>query len=116
MHAISLKAVIMVKTNEIKGTVTEQQFESAISKTKIKQKGKDIAYKVLVLGSDINEVAASNNMSYQRVKKICERVHSEVGNDKMMEFSVKLPTEIAPLVQQILTSVKTIYEQGNNKN
>lgn len=106
----------MVKTNEIRGAVTKQEFESAFKKTRVKQKGRKIAYDVLVLGLDPNEVAATNEMSYQRVRNICERVYREVNNDKMVECSVRIPVEIAPLVQQILTTIETIYKQGKKEN
>ena len=84
-----LKVINMVKSSDLMGVVSDKEFNTACQKTRIRVKARQVAYDVLVAGLDIKEVAAKNKMSYQRVKNICERVHSEVGNDKMMEFSVK---------------------------
>ncbi|QCR85124.1 hypothetical protein FEF33_03875 [Moraxella osloensis] len=105
----------MVKSSDLMGVVSDKEFNTACQKTRIRDKARQVAYDVLVAGLDIKEVAAKNKMSYQRVKNICVRVFSEVERSDSVEFTVKMPAEIAPYAQQVLNTIKTIYELRNSK-
>lgn len=102
----------MAKKNDLIGSLSHDEFVEAHAKTKIRHKGKSIAYEVLVKGMDISAVASKYEVSYQWAKNICERVYNALHDSDSVEFSVSLPAEIAPQFQQILNSVKTIYETG----
>lgn len=105
----------MVKSSDLIGVVSDEEFNVACKKTRMRHKARQVAYDVLVAGLDMKEVAAKNDMSYQRVKNICVRVFGEVERSDSVEFTVKMPAEIAPYAQQILNTIKTIYELRNSR-
>ena len=65
----------MKSKNELAGSLCAEQFQNAISHTQIAEKSKSIAFEVLVKGNSITSVAKKNDLTYQRVKSICERVY-----------------------------------------
>ena len=104
----------MRQKNELAGSLCAEQFQDAIRHTQIAPKSKEIAYAVLVDGNSITSVAKRNNITYQRVKTICERVYFE-NTRKDVEITVSIPADIVDHTKQIITTLTSAYLQAKRK-
>lgn len=102
----------MTAKDELIGSLSEQEFHQAIAKTKVKEEARAVAYDVMVTGEDIGRAGEKHGYSYQRTKAICERVFAEVIPKGSVEFTVVLPAKIVPQVQQVLSTMQTLYQTG----
>ena len=104
----------MKNKNELAGSLCAEQFQNAISHTQIAEKSKSIAFEVLVKGNSITSVAKKNDLTYQRVKSICERVYYENAR-KDVQITVSIPSDLVEHAKQLITTLTSAYLQAKRK-
>lgn len=104
----------MKNKNELAGSLCAEQFQNAISHTQIAEKSKSIAFEVLVKGNSITSVAKKNDLTYQRVKSICERVYYENAR-KDVQITVSIPSDLVEHAKQLITTLTSAYLLAKRK-
>lgn len=105
----------MAKRDRLLACMSFDELADLLKKTRIRTKGKNIAFDVLVKGMDISSVARNHQVSEQWVLNLCNRIKDLKINSNSVKISVTLPASIAPQAQQILTGLKEVYELGLNE-
>lgn len=104
----------MAKRDNLLACMSQEEFIGLLQKTRIRQKGKQIAFDVLVAGVDVGSVAKNHKVSEQWVVNLCNRIRELKINANSIKISVTLPASIAPQARQMLIGLKEVYESGLN--
>lgn len=100
------------KSDAFMACMSSDDLDFLVRQTRIKSKGREIAYDVLVCGVDISTVAQKHSVSEQWVLSLCKRIKQLKNNSQSVKISVIVPASIAPQARQLLTGLKEIYELG----
>ncbi|STY98562.1 Uncharacterised protein [Moraxella ovis] len=94
------------------GSMTESELSRLLKRTRIQERGRNIAYDVLVAGMDVSSAAKNHQVSEQWVLNLCNRIKDLKNNSNSIKISVTLPASIAPQAKQMLLGLKEVYELG----
>lgn len=104
--------MIVTRRNYLMGSMTENELSRLLKRTRIQERGRNIAYDVLVSGVDVSSVAQKHQVSEQWVLNLCNRIKSLKNNSNSIRISVTLPASIVPQAKQMLLGLKEVYELG----
>lgn len=98
-----------VKEGHSVGQLSKQDFDNAVSNTRMKKKTVDIAREVIVDGLSPNEVSKKYNVSVQWVNSSCDRILAATKLD-FLTVSFQVPLAIHHDVSKIVDSCVKIYQ------